>query len=67
MATKWRPKGPLTTGVVNPRHEVWIEDAEGIRKHTADNPGDEEVIVGGRTYRHTREISTGQWVYTEVA
>ncbi len=64
MAEKWRKKGPLHTSVVNPRHEVWVEDESGIRKITTDTPGDETIAVGGRTYRHTREIGSGQWVYT---
>lgn len=53
---------PLATD--NVRHAVWIEDEAGIRKITATNPGEQQIVVGGRTYVHTREIGTGQWVYT---
>lgn len=51
----------------NPRHAVWIEDARGIRQITAATPGEDTITVGGRIYRHTREIGNGQWVYTEGA
>ncbi len=64
MATKFRPKGKIFTGVVNPRHDVWIEDEAGIRKITAPEPGEDTINVGGRTYTHTREVGNGQWVYT---
>ena len=64
MATKFRPKGRLHSGDENPRHQVWIEDEAGIRKITAPEPGEETIVVGGRTYAHTREIGSGQWVYT---
>lgn len=63
-ATKWRKPGPLTIAVQNPRHEVWIEDEEGIRKITAPEPGEQQMVVGGRTYVHTREVGSGEWVYT---
>jgi len=68
-ATKWRTKGPLATSGPNPRHDVWIEDESGIRKITTETPGEQQIVVGGRTYRHTRDIGSGQWVYTleEVA
>lgn len=48
----------------NPRHAVWIEDERGIRRITATNPGEQRMLVGGRTYIHTREVGNGQWVYT---
>lgn len=50
----------------NPRHAVWIDDAEGIRRITADPPGAEELTIGGAVYRHTRETIRGQWIYTRV-
>jgi hypothetical protein len=49
---------------MNPRHEVWIEDEGGIRQITAATPGEESLVIGGRTYQHTRELSRGEWVYT---
>ena len=54
---------PLSTD--NPRHAVWIDDEKGLRKITAVNPGDEQIHVGEHVYTHTREIGTGQWVYTQ--
>lgn len=56
---------PLSTD--NPRHAVWIEDEQGIRRITAANPGEEEITIRYRVYRHTREINHGQWVYTSEA
>ena len=49
----------------NPRHAVWIEDAQGLRKITAMNPGEPRINVGGVVYEHTRELKpNGPWVYT---
>lgn len=60
-------RSPLATD--NPRHAVWIEDEQGLRRVTALEPGADSILVGGRAYQHTREIGSGQWVYTltEVA
>ena len=55
-------RDPLATD--NPRHAVWIEDERGIRRITSATPGESQMVVGGRTYVHTREIGNGQWVYT---
>lgn len=66
MAKKWRPKGPLHKGADNPRLDAWIEDEDGLRKVRPDNPGEDSITVDGRTYAHTREIDSGQWVYTVV-
>jgi hypothetical protein len=48
----------------NPRHVVWIDDG-GLLAVTASDPGQETLAVDGVTYRHTRELATGQWVYTK--
>lgn len=64
MAVKWRAPGRIHAGVDNPRHAVWIEDESGIRQITTTTPGEEQITVGGRTYEHTRELGSGQWVYT---
>jgi hypothetical protein len=65
MAKKWRRPGPLHKGIENPRHKVWIEDEDGLRQITTAHPGEAQILVGKRTYTHTREITAGgPWVYT---
>lgn len=51
--------------IENPRHAVWIDDEQGLRRITAANPGAEQIQVGEHVYTHTRELSLGQWVYTK--
>lgn len=52
----------------NPRHAVWIDDDQGLRRITVKNPGDEQINVGGVIYQHTRDLKpNGPWVYTRVA
>lgn len=51
----------------NPRHWVWIDDEQGLRRVTVRNPGEEQINVSGAIYAHTREFRpTGRWVYTKV-
>lgn len=57
----------MHTGADNPRHKVWVNDEGGIRQVISATLGEESISVGGRTYVHTREIDTGQWVYTPEA
>jgi hypothetical protein len=55
---------PLATD--NARHAVWVDDDRGIRRVTAKNPGDPQIVLDGAIYTHTRETETGAWVYTRV-
>ena len=55
---------PLPTD--NPRHAVWIDDDNGLRRVTVRNPGEERINIGGVIYVHTRDRSVnGPWVYTK--
>ena len=58
-------RAPLSTD--NPRHAVWIDDEQGLRRITAANPGAEQITVGGTLYQHTAETTGNQaWIYTKV-
>lgn len=58
-------RDPLPTD--NPRHAVWINDEKGLRRVTAANPGEAQIVVGAVLYEHTYELTKdGPWVYTKV-
>ena len=64
---KGPPKARPTKSADNPRHVVWVDDDGGLLAVTASDPGQETLALAGVTYRHTRELPTGQWVYTKEA
>jgi hypothetical protein len=71
VSTPRLPKGPPVVSVArlpvprdNPRHLVYVDDEQGLRTVTPSEPGRETFTLDGQPYTHTRNMPTGQWIYT---